>query len=232
MIRRCYFLMLSVFFASTALWAIAQPPADARLRENLNAFRALPKERQIAITKLHRDLEDAKDKRLWTVLERYADWLEQVRQQDPQAYQAIKDAPTSASRLALIKERREREWMTQQPKALREQWDSLKGEARSALVAKLRQEAEDKHAQWVIAQRFWTELENKQPLQTLPERMSDFAVDNKKPKDKDAPKTVNKVETYFNAYLKPSMTAQEEKRLREAEGHWPDYPLALVEIAG
>jgi hypothetical protein len=228
MIRRCYFLMLAAFFAVAALWASAQPPADnAKLRENLKAYLALPKDRQNAIKKLQHDLEGAKDKRLWTALERYADWLEHLRQQDPQAYQAIKDAPNSASRLTLIKEQRDREWMAQQPKVQREKWDVLKGDARTEFVAKLHKEARQKHAQWVIAQRFWKELESKQ---VMPTRMSDFALENKK-KDKDAPKMVNKVETYFNAYVKPYMTAQEEEQLREAEGRWPDYPLALVEIA-
>jgi hypothetical protein len=230
--RRCYFLMLAGFFAFTALWAFAQPPGDdleqrrqqvealrkhpeqlARLRENLNAYLALPRERRTAITKLQHDLDDAKDKRLLTTLERYADWLEQVRQQDPQAYQAIKDAPNSASRLALIRERRDREWMSQQPKALREKWETLKGDDRSKFVADLHRDARQKHAQWVIAQRFWKELEEKKPL---PSRLTDFSP---------------RVEEYITKYLMPKLTADEKKKLTSAEGRWPDYPISLLKVA-
>ncbi len=158
--------------------------------------------------------------------ERDPDWLEQLRKDDPQAWQAIKDAPDEATRQALIKDQRDREWMQGQPKAHRDQWAKLQGEARGKFVAKLRLEERQKHQRWEIAQRFWKELETQK---LLPCRLSDFVVDFKG-KGKE-PTKVNRVETYVNDYLKPYMTLQEEEQLREAEGHWPDYPMALVEIA-
>lgn len=236
MIRRYYFLMVVFFFAGTSLWAVAEPTAEeleqqrrrldalrkqpeklARLRENLNAYLALPEKRQTAIAKLDHDLREAKEKHWWTVLERYADWLDELRQTDPVAYQAIKDAPSAAVRLALVKDQRDRAWMAEQPKSLRDQWEALKREARAEFATKARKDERGRHAQWVIAKRFWKELESRQPM---PSKLSDFA--DAKP---------DKVKKYVEDYLMPYLTEAEKKRLTTAEGRWPDYPIALVQIA-
>jgi hypothetical protein len=245
--RRYYFSTLTLF-AATALWAAGEPTAEeleqnqrrvealrkqpdliARLRENLQAFEKLKDKKKHAVLQLDQDLHELaanKQARYWNVLERYADWLEHLRKED---LQLIKDAPDAAARLAVIKDLRDREWMQGQPKAYRLEWEKLQGEARGQFVAKLRLDERQKHQRWVISQRFWKELESQK---TLPCRLSDFAVEVKgKVKDKEAPKTVNKVEIYVNDYLKPYMTAQEEEQLKEAEGRWPDYPVVLVEIA-
>ncbi len=37
--------------------------------------------------------------------------------------------------------------------------------------------------------------------------------------------------TFVNEYLRPFLTTEEEDRLAKAEGQWPRYPLALVEVA-
>lgn len=250
--KRRYFLAMLALFAVTALWAAAEPTAEelaenqrrvealrkqpellAQLRENVQAFEKLNKKKQDAVLQLDHDLHELpanKQARYWNALERYADWLDRLRKDDPQAAQAIKDAPDAATRLALIKEQRDREWMQGQPRAYRDDWANLQGEARGKLVAKLRLEERQKHQRWEIAQRFWKELESQK---ALPCRLSDFAVEVKgKAKDKEPAKSINKVEAYVNDYLKPYMTAQEEEHLREAEGRWPDYPIALVEIAG
>src|ERR1017187_7373802 len=124
--RRRYSILLLVLFACTAAWALAQPTAEemeqrwqrleamrkhpdqlARLRDNLQAYLHLPEARREAIAKLDRDLHELpakKQQRLLSTLERYADWLDELRKRDPQGYQAIKAAPDSASRLALIKD--------------------------------------------------------------------------------------------------------------------------------
>src|SRR5205823_2655897 len=103
----------------------------------------------------------------------------------------------------------DREWIQTQPKVQREQWEKLPAEARSEFVARLRQHERQNHQQWVIAQRFWKELETKKEL---PCRLSDFS---------------DKVKNYVKDYLLPTMTEAEKKQLNSAEGHWPDYPLAL-----
>ena len=193
-----------------------QPEENARLRENLKVFLALPENRRAAIVKLHDDLQELpakKRERLQSTLESYADWLEQLRIKRPQIYQAIKDAPDSAARLALIKDQRDREWIKAQPRAQQEQWEKLAGQARTEFVTKLREEERQRHEQWLIARRFWRELESKQPL---PSRLADLSP---------------KVKEYVNEFLLPSLTDAEKKQLAIAEGHWPDYPQALVEIA-
>jgi hypothetical protein len=241
MIRRRHFLALMVAFAGTAWWAVAEPTAEelerrrqrletlrkhpeqlARLRDNLKAYLALPEKRQKEITKLDDDLHELtpkKQERLHGVLERYAEWLDQLRDRDPRAYQAIKDAPDAATRLALIKDQRDREWMDLQPKVYRDQWIKLEGPARTEFVAKLRLEDRRKHEQWLIAKRFWRELDGKQPM---PCRLSDFASkDNKS----------NRVKDYVTDYLLPFLTKEEKKKLDDAEGKWPDFPQVLVELA-
>lgn len=246
MIRRRYYLTMLAAFACTTLWAVAADPAPeqvevnrrrfeairkhpetlAKLRETLQMFDALPEKRQQAIVKLDQEMHEIAPKRqdrMWNVLARYADWLEQLKKKDPKAYQAIKDAPDSATRLALIKEGRDREWMETQPKKYRDEWEKLNGEDRTKLVAKLREEECVRHQQWVITQRFWSQIDSKQ---TMPVRLSDFAVKGKK-KDEE----LNKVREYVTEYLLPYLSDMEKKKLEDAEGRWPDYPKALVEIA-
>src|SRR5205823_2525870 len=82
-------------------------------------------------------------------------------------------------------------------------------------AAKLRQEARQKHNQWVIAQRFWSELVEKKK-EPMPCRLADFS---------------DKVKNYVNDYLMPKLTDAEKKQLVDADGRWPDYPQTLFEIA-
>lgn len=242
MVSRRYFPVLTLLFAVTALWAAGEPTAQElenkrriedlrrqgpealpRLRENLEQFERLTETRKKAILQLDHDLHDlpaAKQARYWALLERYADWLDQLRKDDPQAWQAIKDAPDATTRLGLIRDRRDGEWMQSQARAYREQWQKLQGEARIKFVAKLREEERDRHARWLLAQKFWEELERKKEL---PSRLSDF-VTNKKD-------GTGKVKTYVEEYLMPFLSAEEKEKLAKSEGHWPDFPLALVEIA-
>lgn len=240
MVRRHSLPISIAVFTCAAAWAIAQPTADererqrrlaelrmhpeqlARLRDHLKAFLDLPEKRRLAIAKLDQDLHDlpAKErKQLGDVLDRYADWLEQLRQKNPAAYQAIKDAPDAAARRALIKDQREREWMEAQPKKQRDEWAQLQGAARAQYVANLRAEARHRHEQWLIAKRFWKELEIKQPM---PTRLGEFT---------DKGEKADKVKKYVDEYLLPYLTAEEKKALESAEGRWPDYPQALVAIA-
>jgi hypothetical protein len=235
MTRRRQYWFSILLFAATAWWVAAHPTADelaqnrravdalrknadqmARLRDNLNHFLALPEKKQNSLVQLDHDLHDwpvAKKERYLAVLERYADWLEQLRQQDPAKHKQIMDAPNAESRLVLIRERRDHEWMQSQPRAQREEWARKAADERGAYVAQLRQDERTRHQQWVVAQRFWKELETKKDL---PCRLSDFS---------------DKVKNYVKDYLLPKMSEAEKQRLSGAEGRWPDYPLALVEAA-
>ena len=243
--RHCLHMMLLVFGA-TALNAVAEPtPAEleqqrarlqtirkspeqlARLRDNLKAF--LEHKNKDAIVKLDSDLHALsapKKERYWKVLDRYADWLDQLRKSDDKAYLAIRNAPDATTRLAMIRARRDREWMESQPRAQREQWANLQGEEAARYIAKLRQEERRQEQHWQMASLFWRELDSKQ---LLPMRISDFSY-KPKAKTKDAIE-INPVKEYVEHYLLPRLTPAEKKRLDDAEGRWPDYPLALVAIA-
>ena len=234
--RRYYFPMLIGLFALTAGWVIAEPTADEitenrrrlaelrknpeqieRLRRDVKSFLELPNQRRERVSKLDNDLHDlpAKEQqRLTNTLQRYADWLDQLRDKDPAAYRAISEAPDAATRLTLIKERRDRDWLEAQPRALRDEWQKKQGAARAEFIGKAREDARRKREQWLIAKRFWSDLEGKK---TMPTRLSDFAGD--------------KVKRYVEEYLLPTLTPAEKKQLADAEGSWPDYPQTLVALA-
>lgn len=236
MIRQYRLLLSIALFTGVALFAVAQGASDeaeqnrqrletlrknpellAKLRANVQQFNDLLDKRREKIIQLDQELHawpPAKKARYFAVLERYADWLDQLRQDEPAVFKSIREAPNAEIRLAVIQERRDSEWMQSQPKAQQEEWKKLSGPARTEFVAKLRNEDRMRHYQWVVAQRFWKELETKKEL---PCRLSDFS---------------DKVKTYVKDYLLPKLTEKEKKKLADAEGHWPDYPMALVEIAG
>lgn len=148
------------------------------------------------------------------VLAQHADWLEQLRQREPQAFQAIKSAPSASAKLTLINERRDFELIAAQPPSVRDQWDKLGREGKVQFLAKLRAEEREKHEQWVLAKRFWKELEGKKEI---PCRRADYPG--------------GKVKDYVENYLMPYLSAEEKTQLTNAEGRWPDYPRTLVEIA-
>src|SRR5450755_1964426 len=100
--RRSFLTIL--LFAGTALLAAAQPVADeleqnrrgleairkdpeqlGRLRENLQSFLNLPEKKREKIRQLEHDLRLLPaDKQVgyYAALERYADWLDHLRQED------------------------------------------------------------------------------------------------------------------------------------------------------
>lgn len=233
MFRRMQHIGLILVVAAAAVCAFADPAPDelepnrrklefwrkhpeqlARLRQDLQAFQALPAERREKIIQLDHDIhqEPATTRaRLWNSMQRYTDWVERLSDQERQA---IKQAPNKTARLALIRDLRDQIWMRSRPKAERETWEELQGDARLKYVRGLRQEARQRHQQWLIASRFWRELEHKQPL---PCRLGEFS---------------ERVQKYVNDYLLMMLSDAEKQQLVRAEGRWPDYPQALVEIAG
>lgn len=190
-----------------------QPEQVQRLRQELQKFLDLPADRRERVRKLDADLHaepPASQARLWGVLDRYADWLDALPEKDRDA---VRNAPTQAARLALIRELRDQEWMRQQPKALREQWGALKGNARSEFVQRRKREEQRERHEWQIASKFWKELEAKQPL---PVRLADFP---------------SEVQKYVNDFLLAMLTKEEKERLNQAAEKWPDYPATLVALA-
>src|SRR5262245_25626651 len=96
----------------------ADPEHHARLRRDLQAFYALPAERQEAMRRLDHQLHEdlSTQTRLWPVLTRYHDWLEHLQAPDRAHVLA---ARTPRERLQRIRDLREREWIEQLPARLR-----------------------------------------------------------------------------------------------------------------
>ncbi len=189
------------------------PDKTQKIRADAHAFFQLPLERQERYLRFDRELREedsATQATLINVLERYQDWLERLPLEQKQKILGIADLK---ERLTAIRELREQEWMSRQPKSQREQWQKLSGEAKSQFVQALRAEERRSQADWNVATRFWRELENKVPL---PCRLADFSREE---------------QTYITDFLIPMLSPGEKDRLRKAEGNWPDYPSLLIELS-
>jgi hypothetical protein len=106
----------------------------------------------------------------------------------------------------------DQDWLNEQPKFQRDQYTALKDDAKKEFVAKLKQDERQRRQEWVIAGRFWKELEKGVPL---PAKLTDFPPD---------------VKTYVTEYLRPLLSKEEETRLDKAQGQWPLFPMTLVEL--
>src|SRR5882724_10472255 len=96
-------------------------PHYARLRRNLSEFLQLPAERQEAMRQLDRALQEedsATSVHLLRTLDRYADWLHQLPEEDRQA---VLNSNSDVERWQHIKQIRNREWILRQPKAVQDE---------------------------------------------------------------------------------------------------------------
>ncbi|MBI3412093.1 MAG: hypothetical protein HY040_27495 [Planctomycetes bacterium] len=189
------------------------PEQLERLRRDAEAFLTLPEPRRAQLLQLAHDLHKKSapaQARLGGVMERYSDWLAKQPEEDRKR---IDEAPDKASRLAIIRELRDQEYIKHQPRATRDQYEKLKDKSRTDFIKSLRQEERKRRRDWQIAKVFWTQLEKGV---TLDARLNDL------PKD---------VQNYVNDYLKMFLSKDEKERLENAEGKWPQYMLTLVELA-
>src|SRR5437868_14434833 len=95
--------------------ARSDPPHYARLLQDLQAFLALPEEKQKELRKLDHDLHDedsAGYAHLQRVLERYNDWLQRLPDAERKKVESTSD---TKEKLRLIKEIRERQWIGRLP---------------------------------------------------------------------------------------------------------------------
>lgn len=190
------------------------PQRLARLKRNQTIFRRLPTDAQERLRKLDRDLNEegpAMRSRLKGVMDRYSTWLDSLPEEDRKS---VVNAPDRRARLERIRELRQQQWVRQLPRPQQEQINKLQGKDRTELVRKLWQEDLDRRADWQVAERHWDLMLHKPqqlPLSrdTLPRETRQF----------------------LDASLKPLLTADEDRRLREAEGKWPRYPRLLVDLA-
>ncbi|MCI0457245.1 MAG: hypothetical protein L0Z62_09730 [Gemmataceae bacterium] len=206
----------------------ARVARNPRLLHDARAFLALPPEQQERMRKLDRDLQQldsSTQARLGKVLERYADWMEGLPENERRQ---VITAPDRHLRLKKIRELREDQWLRRQPRLVRNRLEAVRAAQlilprqaggglafvstpllaaegkilRSVAIARLRQEEHKRRKEWQVALR--------------PTRIADL--------DK-------LLQTYVNEYLKPMLTASERERLEKAEGRWPLFPQTLVELA-
>jgi hypothetical protein len=188
----------------------ADPDHNARLERDLAAWRAMPAERRALLRKLDHDLhqqDSATQQRLWGVLERYHAWLRRLPESDRRRLREAADGP---ARLRLVKELREKEWIGRQPEPVRKELMKLAPASRSREVARLREEQRQRY-------RLALETPLKQPRPAQPMRLSEFTPD---------------VQAYVRGSLWHLLTAEERKRLEQADGTpWPIYARTLAELA-
>ncbi len=194
-----------------------RPEQLEKLRNEAKAFRELPEDRQQQIAELHEQLQreaPATQARLQTVLDRYAEWLGSL---DKATRDKIEQTTDKQKRLAVIREIREQQWLKEQPKALRDKIAALEGAERKALIAKEKEEERRRRVEWIIASRFWNELEGEKGRKLLPTKFAELPLS---------------VRYYVRDYLLKMFLSQEEKdQLAAVEGQWPQYPMKLVELA-
>jgi hypothetical protein len=190
------------------------PEQLAKLRDEAKEFFALPEPRREQIARLEASMRAQPigvQQRLREVLERYSDWLAGLK--NDATRQKIIDAKDPKTRLALIRRLRDQEWIDEQPKAVRAELEKLKDDALQKRMAELKLEERQRKLEWLMATRFWNDLESKRPL---PVKSADL------PKD---------AQLYLNQYLLWFLSDAEKDRLAKAEGQWPLYPMTLVELA-
>jgi hypothetical protein len=188
------------------------PERYARLRREAAAFLRLSPEQQERLRRLDRDLRGqapAEAARLRRALQRYADWRDGL----PEAERRLIDqAPDASTRLRLVKDLRERQWVSRLPKAYRDRIEHAQGSERAALIQRYRQEERRQNREWQVALRNWDELQKGPP----PARLQDFPP---------------AVQAFVTEHLRPRLSREEDERLRSAEGQWPLYPRSIVELA-
>jgi hypothetical protein len=183
------------------------PAQYAKLRHNLAVFLRLPTERQEGLRKLDRELHEeitGMRARLEHVMERYADWLERLPEADRQSVLSATDRKV---RLQRIREIRDRQWLARLPRAQAEKLARVPEAKRAELIKKLRQDELDERLDWQVALRNPPPAPNR--LDQLPEELRE-AVEKG---------------------LRPLLSRDEDKLLKEAEGKWPRFPRTLVELA-
>jgi hypothetical protein len=218
----------------------------AQVYDNARAFLALPEARQEALRKLHkefRELTPGQQKRLGEVMKRYAAWLEHLSDAERQR---VEQAADKQGRLKTILELREDKWLARQPRAVREAlrvppaaaaastvgWlltpRPLRGvmaanayqaelpELRADLIKRIKEADTQKAHEWLVVRRFWEELKDPGAKATMPVSAADLSP---------------RVRDYVEHYLWPMLWPEEQKRLKDAEGKWPRYPMTLIELA-
>jgi hypothetical protein len=201
--------------------AKSDPQHYARLIQDLQAFLALPEERQLDMRKLDRDLHDensANYGRLQRVLERYNAWLQRLPEAERKKLESTTDRK---ERLALIKEMRDREWASRLPRARQEELVKLAGDPEKyrQRVKELREEERQRRKEWAYVIRNGKDVE--------PTRQLLLKLQKLKPE----------IEEFVQESLSPLLSEPEKQRLKnEAEtakksGSWLPFFTTFVELS-
>jgi hypothetical protein len=191
----------------------ADPEHYARLKRDLKAFHAMPRDRQDRLRKLDHDLSEADSRtqrQLWNVMERYANWFDRLPEADRQRIEAAGDRE---ERLHVVQTIREQQLLDRLPRKTRDELAKLPEEQRRAELVKFRKETQRLRREWRLAMR---PLTNPVPLVGKPAKLADFPAD---------------VQAYVRDVIKPQLSATEKDRLNEAEGKWPQLAQVILELA-
>lgn len=186
------------------------PEHYARLQRDLHDFWALPKDERRHLRQLDREfhqLDAPTQKHLWKVAERYTGWLERLPEDQRRRIEETRDTPQE--RLRLIQEIRERQWIERLPRKVREELDKLPEAARSAEVARLREQERQQQILW------------KRPLHAGTQGKQSTRPDDLSPAAK----------MFLEKHILPHLTPAEKQRYSAALGSWPDFPQTVKELA-
>ncbi len=184
-----------------------------RLQRDLKAFNALPKKKQKKLRELDRtvrSLDPAAQQRLLAVLERYADWFEQLPEADRKRVEAATD---SKEKLRLVQEICDRQWTDRMPLKDREELLKLPADQRGVEIARLRKEERERRLAW---QKLLNLPADSRPAPYRPKYIKDFQPE---------------VVAFLNENLMPVLSSEEKEDLTGAEGNWPGLALTVLDLA-
>jgi hypothetical protein len=158
--------------------AQSHPDQYAVLETRWQEFRSLPMERQDALRKLDRllnqDQDTATRARQWRVLTRYVQWAGQLPVEDQRRLQNA----TRQEWKRLVRELRDRDWLSHQPQAVQERVAALPaGQDQSDEIGRLRKEERALRLAWTERSR--PDADQRSPLTPgfLPEEVQNFVHD-------------------------------------------------------
>jgi len=190
----------------------AEPERYERLKRDLKAFLALPADRQARLRQLDQALhasDPEEQERLWQIMDRYVTWLERLPEKDRRP---VDEAPDPTSRLKVVKEVLENQWIDRLPRAKRDQLAGVTGDKRATLIARFKEEEKTRRAEWNKALWSADSGYRKGPIV----RAADLPEDARRFVEKE---------------LLPAMSPEDRDKLKELEGRWPAYPRMLISMA-
>jgi hypothetical protein len=187
-----------------------QPDHALRLQRDLRAFYALPAKRQEQMRHLDRVLHSGdltSQIRLWAVLDRYANWLEKLPEE--QRRRVLAESEPQA-RLQLIREMRWNESLQRVPLRVREEILKLPKEKQAENLRAWREEERSYRRQWTKQ----TLALQDPPIK--PATLEQLPVDVRK---------------FVESNLLPRLSERDKQTLEKAKGKWPDYVKTIREMS-